>query len=114
VPCTGETSTTMPIEPGVLDANVLAYAVNADAPQHAASRARFRVAAYSGSANKYVVKLSRSFGANLYAGMNDPGESFCGSAKWSSTQLRLCRLEIPFKGGPIFIPTPFTVWHVPQ
>ncbi len=26
-------------EPGVLDANVLAYAVNADAPQHAASRA---------------------------------------------------------------------------
>jgi hypothetical protein len=29
----------MSVEPGVLDANVLAYAVNADAPQHAASRA---------------------------------------------------------------------------
>jgi len=29
----------MPIEPGVLDANVLVYAVNADAPQHSASRA---------------------------------------------------------------------------
>ncbi len=29
----------MSIDPGVLDANVLAYAVNADAPQHAASRA---------------------------------------------------------------------------
>ena len=29
----------MSIEPGVLDANILAYAVNADAPQHAASRA---------------------------------------------------------------------------
>ena len=29
----------MAFEPGVLDANVLAYAINADAPQHAASRA---------------------------------------------------------------------------
>jgi predicted nucleic acid-binding protein len=29
----------MPTEPGVLDANVLAYAVDADAPQHRASRA---------------------------------------------------------------------------
>lgn len=29
----------MSVEPGLLDANVLAYAINADAPQHAASRA---------------------------------------------------------------------------
>ena len=29
----------MSVEPGVLDANVLAYAVDADAPQHTASRA---------------------------------------------------------------------------
>jgi predicted nucleic acid-binding protein len=29
----------MSVDPGVLDANVLAYAVDADAPQHAASRA---------------------------------------------------------------------------
>jgi predicted nucleic acid-binding protein len=29
----------MPVDPGVLDANVLAYAVDADAPQHTASRA---------------------------------------------------------------------------
>jgi toxin-antitoxin system PIN domain toxin len=29
----------MSVEPGVLDANILAYAVNADAPQHVASRA---------------------------------------------------------------------------
>ena len=26
------------VEPGVLDANVLAYAINADAPQHVAAR----------------------------------------------------------------------------
>jgi hypothetical protein len=36
---------------------------------------------YSGSANGYVVKLSRSLGGNLYAGIIQPGESFCGSAK---------------------------------
>ena len=29
---------TTPVEPGILDANVLAYAMNADAPQHVASR----------------------------------------------------------------------------
>ena len=31
-------------EPGILDANVLAYAINADAPQHAASRALLEAA----------------------------------------------------------------------
>jgi predicted nucleic acid-binding protein len=34
----------MPVEPGLLDANVLAYAVNVDAPQHAASRALLEAA----------------------------------------------------------------------
>jgi toxin-antitoxin system PIN domain toxin len=34
----------MSVEPGILDANVLAYAVNADAPQHAASRALLETA----------------------------------------------------------------------
>ena len=34
----------MSVDPGVLDANVLAYAVNADAPQHAASRALLEAA----------------------------------------------------------------------
>jgi len=33
-----------PVEPGVVDANVLAYAVNADAPHHAASRALLEAA----------------------------------------------------------------------
>jgi toxin-antitoxin system PIN domain toxin len=32
-------STTMPVEPGLVDANVLVYAMDADAPQHATSRA---------------------------------------------------------------------------
>ena len=34
----------MLVEPGVLDANILAYAVNADAPRHAASRALLEAA----------------------------------------------------------------------
>lgn len=34
----------MLVESGVLDANILAYAVNADAPQHAASRALLEAA----------------------------------------------------------------------
>src|ERR1017187_97290 len=34
----------MLVEPGILDANILAYAVNADAPQHAASRALLEAA----------------------------------------------------------------------
>ncbi len=41
---TGGTSTTMSVEPGILDANILAYAVNAEAPQHMASRALLEAA----------------------------------------------------------------------
>jgi predicted nucleic acid-binding protein len=37
----------MSVEPGILDANVLAYAVNADAPQHAASRALLEAARHA-------------------------------------------------------------------
>jgi predicted nucleic acid-binding protein len=43
----------MPVEPGVPDANILAYAVNADAPQHTASR-RLRDAAGDPSIKLYV------------------------------------------------------------
>jgi predicted nucleic acid-binding protein len=34
----------MSVEPGIVDANVLAYAVNADAPQHAVSHALLEAA----------------------------------------------------------------------
>lgn len=43
----------MPIEPGIVDANVLVYAMDADAPQHAASRALLD-AARDGTAKFYV------------------------------------------------------------
>ena len=38
------TSTTMSVEPGIIDANVLVYAMDADAPQHVASRALLNAA----------------------------------------------------------------------
>jgi len=34
----------MSVEPGIIDANVLVYAMDADAPQHAASRALLEAA----------------------------------------------------------------------
>ncbi|MBZ5624083.1 MAG: PIN domain-containing protein [Acidobacteriia bacterium] len=43
----------MTVEPGILDANVLAYAVNRDAPQHAASRALLEAARIP-STRRYV------------------------------------------------------------
>ena len=43
----------MPVEPGIIDTNVLVYALDADAPQHAASRALL-AAAHDGSTRLYV------------------------------------------------------------
>jgi uncharacterized protein len=43
----------MPVEPGIIDTNVLVYALDADAPQHAASRALLETAR-EGSTTLYV------------------------------------------------------------
>lgn len=43
----------MPVEPGIVDANVLVYALDADAPQHAAARALLETAR-DGSTTLYV------------------------------------------------------------
>jgi len=43
----------MPVEPGIIDTNVLVYALDADAPQHAASRALLETA-HGGSTTLYV------------------------------------------------------------
>jgi predicted nucleic acid-binding protein len=43
----------MPVEPGVIDTSVLVYALDADAPQHAVSRALFEEAR-DGSVSLYV------------------------------------------------------------
>jgi predicted nucleic acid-binding protein len=36
----------MSVDPGIIDANVLVYAMDADAPQHAASRALLDAASF--------------------------------------------------------------------
>lgn len=50
---TAKISTTMPVEPGFVDANILVYAMDADAPQHEASRGLLE-AARRGSTTLFV------------------------------------------------------------
>ena len=51
---TGETSTAMPVEPGIVDTNVLVYALDADAPQHATARALLEAARDDTSTTLFV------------------------------------------------------------
>lgn len=44
----------MSVEPGIVDTNVLVYALNADAPQHAAARALLEAARADTSATLFV------------------------------------------------------------
>jgi predicted nucleic acid-binding protein len=45
----GEISTTMAVEPGIVDTNVLVYALDAEAPQHATARALLKTARDAGA-----------------------------------------------------------------
>ena len=51
---TDETSTTMPVEPGVVDTNILVYALDADAPQHGSARALLEAARSDASTVLFV------------------------------------------------------------
>jgi predicted nucleic acid-binding protein len=44
----------MPVEPGIVDTNVLVYALDADTPQHAAARALLDAAREDASATLFV------------------------------------------------------------
>ena len=44
----------MPVEPGIVDANVLVYALDADAPQHGAARALLETARDDASTTLFV------------------------------------------------------------
>jgi uncharacterized protein len=44
----------MSVEPGIIDTNVLVYALDADAPQHATARARLEVARNDPAATLFV------------------------------------------------------------
>jgi predicted nucleic acid-binding protein len=91
VPFTGATSTTMSVEPGIVDANVLAYAVNADAPQHAVSRALLE-AASDPSVRLYVTSQIL---CELYSVITNPRRVAVASSPTEALRLISALLALP-------------------
>ena len=89
----------MSVEPGVLDANVLVYAVNSDAPQHAVSRALL------GAAGDPFVKLyvTSQILCEFYSVITNPRRvaEVCSSAQALSVISAM--LALP---GLFVLPTP--------
>ena len=89
----------MLVEPGVLDANILAYAVNADAPQHAASRALLE-AARNPSIALYVTSQIL---CEFYSLITNPRRVAVASSPTSA--LRMISAILAFPGLHV-LPTP--------
>jgi predicted nucleic acid-binding protein len=89
----------MSVEPGVLDANVLAYAVNADAPQHAASRALLD-AASDPSVTLYVTSQIL---CELYSLITNPRRVAIVSSSAEALSIISAMLALP---GLYVLPTP--------
>ena len=85
----------MPVESGVIDTNVLVYALDADAPQHATSRALLE-AARAGQATLYVTSqilcefyavvtnprmIRSTISARVRFVSGKPGIAFCNAGK---------------------------------
>ena len=58
----------MPVEPGVVDTNVLVYALDADAPQHAVSRALLE----TGQAGRAALYMTSQIVCEFYAVVTNP------------------------------------------
>jgi predicted nucleic acid-binding protein len=89
----------MPVEPGVLDANILAYAVNADAPQHAASR-NLLDAAIDPSIKLYVTSQIL---CEFYSIVTNPRRVAVVSSSTQALSVISAILALP---GIIVLPTP--------
>jgi predicted nucleic acid-binding protein len=89
----------MLVEPGILDANILAYAVNADAPQHAASRALLE-AARNPSIALYVTSQIL---CEFYSLITNPRRVAVASSPTSA--LRMISAILAFPGLHV-LPTP--------
>ena len=89
----------MSVEPGVLDANILAYAVNADAPQHAASRALLD-AAGDPSVTLYVTSQIL---CELYSLITNPRRVAVVSSSAEALSIISAMLALP---GLYVLPTP--------
>ena len=92
----------MPVDPGVLDANVLAYAVNVDAPQHAASRALLE-AASDPSVTLYVTSQIL---CELYSVVTNPRRVVMVSSPTEALSIISAILALP---GLYVLPTPARV-----
>ena len=89
----------MSVEPGVLDANVLAYAVNVDAPQHTASRALLE-AASDPSVTLYVTSQIL---CELYSVITNPRRVVAVSSPAEALSILSAVLALP---GIYVLPTP--------
>jgi predicted nucleic acid-binding protein len=89
----------MSVEPGVLDANVLAYAVNADVPRHAASRALLD-AAGDPSVTLYVTSQIL---CELYSLITNPRRVVMVSSSAKALNIISSMLALP---GLYVLPTP--------
>jgi uncharacterized protein len=89
----------MSVDPGVLDANVLAYAVDVDAPQHAASRALLE-AASDPSVTLYVTSQIL---CELYSVITNPRRVVLVSSPTEALSIISAMLALP---GLQVLPTP--------
>src|SRR5258708_39472979 len=89
----------MSVDPGVLDANVLAYAVDVDAPQHAASRALLE-AASDPSVTLYVTSQIL---CELYSVITNPRRVVVLSSPTEALSIISAVLALP---GLYVLPTP--------
>ena len=89
----------MPVEPGILDANVLAYAVNADVPQHQASRALLE-AARDPSMTLYVTSQIL---CEFYSLITNPRRVAVASSPTDALRIISAMLALP---GLHVLPTP--------
>jgi uncharacterized protein len=89
----------MPVDPGVVDANVLAYAVDVDAPQHAASSALLE-AASDPSVKLYVTSQIL---CELYSVITNPRRVAVVSSPTEALSIISAMLALP---GLEVLPTP--------
>jgi len=81
----------MPLEPGVIDANILIYAVNTDAPQHAVSR-RLLEAALEPTVTLYVTPQIL---CEFYSVITNPKRIATAFTAAQAKQIIIDLLELP-------------------
>jgi predicted nucleic acid-binding protein len=89
----------MSVEPGVLDANILAYAVNADASQHAAARALLE----SASDPSITLYVTSQILCEFYSLITNPCRVAVASSSAEAWSIISAMLALP---GLYVLPTP--------